>query len=34
MAMAAPVPRKSVRARSLITRNAVFKSDPSELNSY
>ena len=29
-----PVPRKSVRARSLMTRSALFKSGPSELNSY
>ena len=33
-AMAAPVPRKRVRARSLITRSALFRSGPSVLNSY
>src|ERR1700730_383459 len=33
-AIAAPVPRMSERARSLIVRSAAFKSEPSELNSY
>ena len=33
-AIAAPLPRKSARARSLMTRRAEFRSDPSEWNSY
>ena len=33
-AIAAPVPRMSERARSLMVRSAAFKSEPSELNSY
>ncbi|HUE52765.1 MAG TPA: hypothetical protein VMO80_10515 [Terriglobales bacterium] len=33
-AMAAAVPRVSVRARAPTSRSATFRSDPSELNSY